>query len=207
MCYLFSYLIQAGQVFHLIQSPYSLSLSSPDAGLSVKTLQSRKKRNWFWIFFFSEGWDRDGEAALVIERIASIATPAPFPPHFRNNSFPTIFLNSLYQYSDFSFWKGVFPKICLWKYLTVYWQVSLPGVRATGKFEDIGNSSRYLATPIQTLSIFLTHHKQRYTALCSLYSMTWYEPSVQKLKSKNNFPIQKNYFLGYFSYILLGWKF
>ena len=91
MCYLFSYLIQAGQVFHLIQSPYSLSLSSPDAGLSVKTLQSRKKRNWFWIFFFSEGWDQDGEAALVIERIASIATPAPFPPHFRNNSFQPYF--------------------------------------------------------------------------------------------------------------------
>ena len=155
-------------------------------------------------FLFSEGWDQDGETALVIERIASITTPAPFPPHFRNNSFPTIFLNSLYQYSDLSLWKGVFPKICLWKYLTVYWQVSLPGVRATGKFEDIGNSSRYLATPIQTLSSFFhTPRTMLHCTMCFLYSMIALHPKTEIQKQFSN---GKNKFCGYFSYILWGWK-
>ena len=45
-----------------------------------------------------------------------------------------------------------------WIFLTVYWQVCEWGVRATGKFEDIGNSWGYLATPCQTLSSFFKAH-------------------------------------------------
>ena len=53
-------------------------------------------------------------------------------------------------------YKSLMPFLCI--FLTVYWQVCVWGVRATGKFEDIGNSWRYLATPSQTLSSFFLQH-------------------------------------------------